>query len=257
MSLSNLLSEIKSNQAAAEMNPNVGPPETLNGRIGMKRNAAETNKRLKRQYRTELMAQVAYIVVTGSNRDAFTEVASGENFGCFTADPDNFFKDLASRMDKSLFGRESTKNLFSIAGNIIEDKAIELDLQSYPMLSFNERYNTTVRSPEEFVPVIRNAVNDQVGSELVGINAVYSVVDEAIRKDYSATVTPVILSTSDERFALDLSKNLKRLTPKVFLVAAGTASRELKETLGTFSVKNPTEDSVGKTLTTIRSKIVQ
>ncbi len=266
MSLSNILQEIQVNQAAADINPNQGPPETLNGRIGMKRNASENIGRLKLQYRKELMSQAVYIIVTGSNRDAFSEVASGDSFGCFVTDPDDFFKDLSSRIDKSLFGRESTKNLFNIAGNILEDKALELDINSYQALSFNEKYNVTVNTAEGFVPVIRTAVNDQVGSELVGINAVYSVVDKAVKKGYNATVTPVILSTSDEGFALDLSRNLKRhqmpdgtwrgLTDKVFLVAAGDASKSLKSSLGTFSVKKPTEETVGQTLTAIRSKIV-
>jgi hypothetical protein len=256
MSLSNILQQMEANKAAADSNPNLGPPETLNGRIGMKRAASENNKRLRLQYRKELMSQAAYIIVTGSGKDSFAEIASGESFGCFTADPDDFFKDLSSKIDKSLFGRENTKNLFNIATNILEDKMMELDIASYPMLQFSEKYNFAVKSPEEFVPVIRNAVNDQVGSELVGLNAVYSVVDKAIASGYSATVTPVILNTPDERFAFDLSKNLKRLTPKVFLVAAGKASKELKNSLGTFSVKDPTEETVGQTLSAIRSKIV-
>lgn len=256
MSLSNILNEMELNRPAAEMNPNVGPLETLNGRIGMKRNASEANKRLKLQYRKELMAQAVYIVVTGANRDSFTEVASGEEFGCFVADPDEFFKDLSSKIDKSLFGRETTKNLFNIATNILEDKAMELDIGSYPMLAFNEKYNVTVSNAEEFVPVIRTAVVDQVGSELVGLNAVYSVVDKAIHRKYAANVTPVVLSTSDERFALDLSKNLKRLTEKVFLVTVGKASKELKSVLGAFSIKEANVDSVGQILTAIRSKTV-
>lgn len=265
MSLSTTLKEIESNRPNAAINPNVGPPETLNGRIGLKRNASEAIKRLKLQYRKELMAQAVYIVVTGANRNTFSEVASGESFGCFSVDPDDFFKDLSSRIDRSLFGRENTKNLFNIAENILYDKAMELDLHSYRSLSFNEKYNTTVSTPEEFVPVIRTAVNDQVGSELVGINAVYSVVDKAIDKGYAATVTPVILNTSDERFALELYRNLKTqklsdgtlrgLTTKVFLVTVGKVSKEVKSTMGAFSIKDATEESVGQTLAAIRSQI--
>ena len=266
MSLSTILKEIETHRPNSLIDVDKGPKEMYGGRRGLKLNATESIKRLRLQFRTELMAQVAFIVVTGSNRDKFTEVASTDEFGCFSVDPDDFFKDLTSRIDKTLFGRETTRNLFNIATNVLEDKALELDINSYPMLHFGEKYNTTARTPEEFVPIIRNAVTEQVGSELVGVNAVYSVVDKAIEKGYNATVTPIILNTPDEQFALDLFKNLKKhthtdgmsrgLTSKVFLVAAGKTSKELKGTLGAFAVKDANESSVGQTLTAIRSKIV-
>ena len=255
MSLSNILKEMEINRANAEMDVSMGSPETYGGRIGLKKAATETLKRLRLQYRSELTGSAIFILVTGSNKDLFSEIASQEKFECFSADPEDFYKDLASRINPSLFGRESIRHLFNIAGNLLEDKAMELDIASYPMLMFNDKYNTAVSNAEEFARVLKAAVNDQVGSEIVGINAINSIVDKAISKGHSASVTPVILNTSDEKFALDLQNNLKRLTTKVFLVVAGKASKTVTGTKEALVVKNVTEESVAEALSSIRNKI--
>jgi hypothetical protein len=103
--------------------------------------------------------------------------------------------------------------------------------------------------------LIRNAIVDQVGSELVGINAVHSIVDSAIAKNHSDPVTPVVLNTSDEKFALDLQKNLKRLTSRVFLVSAGK-SESFKNNKDVMTVKKVSEETVGEVLSNIRNKIL-
>lgn len=256
MSLVNILKEMETNRPNAEMDVHMGSEATYGGRLGLKRAATETLKRLKLDYRNELMASTVFIVVTGDNNKSFVDVASSGNFGCFSVDPDRFYKDLTSKINPSLFGRESVKNLFNIAGNILEDKALDLDINSYPMLSFNEKYNSAVNSAEDFVPLIRNAVNDQVGSEIVGIDAVHSIVDTAIGRNHSAVVTPVILSTLDEKFALDLQNNLKRLNSNVFLVVAGKASKALLKNRDVVLVKTVSEESIGEALSSIRNRII-
>jgi hypothetical protein len=256
MSLSTILKEMEVNRPQAEMDISMGSPETYGGRVGLKRAGTEALKRLKLQYRNELMGTTMFIVVTGSGRDAFTELASGETFGCFSTDPNAFYKDLASRINPTLFGRESLMALFNIAGNILEDKAMELDIGSYPMLAFSEKYNTGVNNVDDFTVLIRRAINDQVGPEIVGINSIHAIVDRAIEKKHSATVTPVILNTDDEKFAFDLQKDLRRLTPKVFLVIAGKAVNNLNLVDGAITVKKVTEESVGEALDTIRSKVL-
>jgi hypothetical protein len=256
MSLSNVLREMEVQRPHAEMDITLGVPETYGSRVGLKRAGEEAMKRLRIQYRDELKASTMFIVVTGAGRDNFTQLATSDTFGCFSADPDEFFKDLASRVTPSLFGRESAGNLFKIANNILFDKLLELDILSDHMILFSDKYNLAVNSVEDFVPLVRSAVVDQVGSEVVGINAIHSVVNKAIEKKHAATVTPVVLSTSDEKFALDLQKNLKRLKTHVFLVAAGKASKALQTSEGVVSVKTVSEESVGEALTAIRSKVL-
>ena len=255
MSLSSILKEMETNRPNAEMDVQMGNPSTYGGRVGLKRAAQETLKRLRLDYRNELKASTFFIIVTGSDRDAFTELASSEKFDCFATDPDDFFKDLTSRINPTLFGREGVKNLFNIAGNILEDKANELDIGSYPMLSFSDKYNRNVANAEEFSALIRTAICDQVGPEIVGINAFSSILDKAINKKHSATVTPVVLNTSDEKFALDLQNDLKRLTSKVFLVVAGKATKNVNQAKDVFKVKTVSEESVGEALSSIRNKV--
>ena len=257
MSLTTILKEMETNRPNAEMDVHLGAEATYGGRVGLKRAATETLKRLKLDYRNELMASTVFIIVTGASRDQFTELASNEAFGCFSTDPEELYKDLASKINPTLFGREGVRQLFNIAGNLLEDKALELDINSYPMLQFNDKYNRAVGNVEDFASVIKSAINDQVGSEIVGINAIHSIVDKAIGKNHSAKVTPLILNTSDEKFALDLQNNLKRLTPKIFLVVAGKASKDLNKTKDAVLVKTVSEESVGEALGTIRSKILQ
>lgn len=265
MSLSTVLKEIETNRPNAEMDITMGSPQTYGGRVGLKRAAIEAVERLKLEYRNELMASTSFIIVTGSARNAFSELASSEKFECFSVDSEELYRDLVSSVDPQLFGRENAKGLFNIIDNVLRDKAVDLGIRSYPTLSFSDKYNSAVNNAEDLVSLVKTAINDQVGSEIVGLNSVYSIVDEAIKRNHSATVTPVILNTSDEKFALDLQKNLKRrrhsdgtysgLTDKVFLVVSGKASKEVRAT-ATVSVKEVSEETVGEALTTIRSKIL-
>jgi hypothetical protein len=271
MNLENILKEMDLNRANAEMDVTLGSPNTHGGRIGLKRAATETMRHLKLDYRNELMESTVYIVVTGSERDSFNALASSETFGCFTADPDEFYKNLTSRINPTLFGREGARQLFNIAGNVLEDKMMELDIGSYNMLQFNEKYNRAVNNAEDFVPIIREAINDKVGAEIVGINAVHSILDSAIARKHSDLVTPVLLNVTDEKFALDLYKGLPELVKhgvltnaqyeakkknKAFLVVAGKASKTLRSTEGVVIVKTVNESSVGEALESIRNKIL-
>lgn len=271
MSLVNILKEMEQNRPNSEMDVHMGNPATFGGRVGLKRAATENIKRLSVNYRKELMSSALFIVVVGTGQEAFTQLATTDAFGCFSVDPDRFYKNLAERVSPptvkpSLYGRENVRNLFNIAQNVLRDRAIELDIDSYPPLYFSDKYNTGVKTVEDFVPVLKSAVNDQVGAEIVGIDAIDSIVEGAIQKGHSASVTPIVFNTSDEKFALDLQRSLKRrrlpdgtytgLTDKVFLVVAGKASKELAKATGNVLVKNVTEEAVGEALTTIRSKIL-
>lgn len=256
MSLNHTLSEISVYKEQAAQNVDMGHPSTFGARLGLKKAAEEKLKQLRLEYRNKLMSSVAFILVSGPNKDSFQELATGPLFGCFSADPEAMFKEMSGKINPTLFGRESTRNLFNVVSNLLEDKCLELDIQSYPMVMFNDKYNVPTNTAEEFALVVRNAVVDQVGSEIVGINALQSIVDSAISKNHDAQVTPIVLNVTDEKFALDLNKNLRRLTNKVFLVVAGKASKDLSKTEGAILVKNVTEDSVGEALGTIRNKVL-
>jgi len=266
MSLKSSLKEINDNKANAAMDLMLGNPDTYNGRSGLKRAATEAVRRGKAQYHKDLLDTMAYIVVTGSGRDQFTELASSETFGCFAGDPEEFFKNIVSRLDQKLFGRETPRNFFNIVSNILEDKMLEIGIVEYNPLTFSDKYNSAVNKPEDLVLLVRNAITDQIGAEIVGINSVSSLVDKAIEKGHDFPVTPVLFSTGDEKFALELRNGLKRketlkgvfkgLSSKVFLVVVGNASKELKKTQDVILVKTVSDESVGEALSSIRNKIL-
>jgi hypothetical protein len=130
----------------------------------------------------------------------------------------------------------------------------EMGVLGYPQLIFKQTYEGTVTNKAEFLQLVKTAINDQVGGEMAGIHAVRSVVDTAIEKGHTNTVTPIVLSTSDERLAIQLAEALERLTPRVFAVTAGKSSKAMKA-VASVSVKEATEESVEEALATIRSNL--
>lgn len=255
MSLSKVLEEIKKVYPYINEDVDSGPPETLSGRRGRKNQAVESMKRLKRQYTSELLQTAAYILVLGDKRDLFASIAT-ENYQCFNCNPDTFFQDLANRVPQSLYlGKEGMSNIFDILGRHLEDKALDLDIVAYPQLIFRQEYSRHLSSREDFTALVRQAVVDQVGGELVGIQAVHSLVVAAIERDHTAKFTPILLPTSDDKFALTVARDLGRISKRVFVVSVGKTSKLVKSVEGAIFVKDPTNENVENALKTISDSL--
>lgn len=256
MSLSKIVEEIKTLKPFADEDVDAGPYTTMNARRGRKNQAIERLKQLKRQYRTELLESAAFVIVTGSAREAFTSAAvEGSKF--FSANPNDFYEDLAGRIPEVLYkGKGTPTDLFDILGRHLYDKTMELDLSEYNQLVFRQSYRATIGSKEDLVSLIRTAINDQMGAEVVGIQAVTSLVDQAIALGHNKKVTPIILSTDDEKLALDLEGTLRKLHPRgVFTVVAGKGTKALRAIPGVISVKDPTAENVEQALNNINDRI--
>jgi len=253
MSLQKTLEQIKVYKPLAEEDISQGPRETYQGREGRKRNAVNQLKELKEAYITELRASAIFILVAGSARDQFAETAKTE-FKCFTADPEGFYKDLADRLPPTLYNQNTPpSNLFDIMGRHLEDKATEMQILGYPQLIMKAKYFRAVKNKEDFVQLIKEAINEQVGSEIAGIHVVRALADEAIKADHGSRLTPIVLTTDDENFALDLKSTLGRIGSKAFLVAAGKGAKTIRSTEGAFTVKEVTNESVENILKNIRN----
>ncbi len=260
MNLNTILKQIAIHKPNAELELDMGNINTYRARLGQKRAAEESILRLERDYKNQLLQSTAFILVTGSSKDAFVELASDPKFESFTANPEALFNEIAEQVSPptvkpSLYGREGVKSLFSIAQNVFRDKATDIGVVEYPSFAFNDRYNVGINTKEEFAQLLKTAIVDQVGSEIVGIHAVNSIADKAIERGHTGSVTPIILGTSDERFALNLLENLKKLKAKTFLVSAGKVSKTIQGNSGTVVVKNVTEENVADALVTIKNKI--
>ncbi len=257
MSLESVLKEIKSLKPFTEENTDIGPVETLSGRRGRKNQAIEQTRLLKISYKRDLMASALFMVVVGNEAKQFEEISTGKKFNLFAADPEQFFADLSARVPEALYaGKESVSNIFDVLGRHLEDKASELDIIGYPQLIFKESYVGTLGNAKDFARLVRRAVNEQIGSEVVGIQAVNSILDKAIDRGHSSKTTPIVLTTDDLTFAAQLTKDLQRLTNRVFLVEAGTG--EGLKTLSnedTIKVEEVNPKTVGEVLAKINRSI--
>lgn len=266
MSLTKILEQIKTDQVNAATPVTNEPRETYTGRLGRQQRAVENLKDLKVQYRKELRDSAVYIVVVGSAKDDFTNTAT-ESFGLFSANPTELYNDLANRLSPGLYqSNASTHDLFQVFGRHLEDKAIELGLEEINQMVFRQEYRRNITSKEGVVQLITEAINQQIGPELVGIQAVHSITDKAIESNHLSKTTPILLSTESEQLALDLVSSLYRLNvdratgfqrhaKNTFLVIAGKSTKALRNVPGSISVKEVTKESVEQTLTTIKTSI--
>lgn len=255
MSLKTTLEEIKKIQPFAIEDTNSGPVETLNARRGRKQQAIESLKRLKRQYQQDMLLNSVFIIATGSGRETFAQIA-GEKFGWFSTDPEAFYKDLAKRVPPALYlGKTNVSNIFDVLGRHLEDKMMELDINEYNQLLFKAEYAQQIESVEKFTKLIQGAINKQIGSEIAGINAINSLVEVAIEKGHSAQITPIILSTGDDQLAMELLRDLGRLTSRVFLSVSGEASQLLKSTDGALVLEEANKTTVSTVLKNIQKRL--
>ena len=253
MSLNTIIEEIKTLRPILAEDIMSGPRETFSGRQGRQRNAKDRMKQLKESYIEELRSTSAFIFVTGSEKEKFCDIAATE-FNCFKADPESFYKELANRIPDTLYKNNTpTANLFDIMGRHLEDKANEMQIIGYPQLIMKQHYFRALNNKEDFVNLIKQAVNEQIGSEIAGLNVIRGLADAAIEANHSSRVTPIVLATDDQELALNMKENLNRIGSRAYLVLAGKGGKVFKSVEGTFLVKEPEKENVENCLKNINS----
>lgn len=256
MSLTQTMEQIKTTLPFTTENVDEGPRETMSARRGRKARAIEEMKTLKQSYRQGLLQSAVFIVTTGSEKSTVASLAN-DKFECFVIDPGEFYDRLADRIPEALWkGKESVVNLFEVIGRHLYDMAVDLDLNEYNQLIFKQEHYVSIKTRENLVTLLKKAINSQVGAEIAGIQSVTSIVDAAIKRGHTAKVTPIVLATDDETLAIDLESSLRRLNPRgVFLVVAGKGTKNLRAVPGVVSIKDPTEENVGKALKELSNSI--
>ena len=255
MSLKQIIDKIKVQQPLANENVEASDQSTLNARRGRQKQAIEQLKLLRDQYTQELMRTATFILVVGSESEEFSKLLSTE-YGAFSADPEEFYKELAGRVNLQLYkGRDASSSVFDTLSSHLEDMALKMNIIGYPQLIFKSVYRRPLNNEKDFLELVRQAINDQVGSEIVGITAVRSVTSKAIEKGHSDKVTPIVLDVQDPNLAVDLLDTLKRLTPNVVMVTAGKAPKGFKER-SINTIKNVSNENVEFTLNLIKNKII-
>src|ERR1700687_1109957 len=204
MTLGEILAEIQKVQPFAEEDVENGTFETLNARRGRKNQSIDMLKNLKQAYTNELRSTALFVLVIGDKRNEFVELATSKG-KCFVADPNEYFSKLVDRVPTPLYlGKESVANLFDIVGRHIEDMAYELGIVGYPQLIFKQEYQRSLNSREQFLHLIKLAIVNQLGGEIVGIQATKSLTEMAISKGCTARAVPILLPTENDRFGLTI-----------------------------------------------------
>lgn len=252
MSLSGVLEQIKKLQGHATENMEDGPLTTLAARRGRQRQAVEMLKYHREDYIKELQKNCMFVIAVGSNNNEFAKLAKDEFFS-FSVDPETIYNELANKIPKLIYeGKSTSSNLFDVLGRHIEDKANELNLSEYNYVIMKQKYIKPIHNKEDLAQLIKLAVNEQIGSEIVGIHALRYITKEALERDHKSSVTAIILPTNDEKFATDLSKSLKRLSKKVHVVVAGKSTKTAKSIPGAVVLKEVDSESVKQLLKSLK-----
>ena len=256
MNLKELGESIKQAQIVAASDPGTDV-NARRVRLGNIMQAKEQLRLLAQEYRKALISRAAFAIVTGSQAEAFAKVAETD-FNCFSVNVEDFYAEVTANVPPVLYqGVTSSQNLFEHIAHAIEDKARELSIESYPALIFESKFKKMINNKEEMLQLAKEAINDKVGSEIVGLDALHKITQKVIDSELSGKIIPVVLITEDASVVEELSKGMKRsLSRNTFIISTGTkVDKKLKE-MSLDVVKSVDSDSVEKTLLKMKQNLV-
>jgi hypothetical protein len=183
----------KNRQIANSDNKEQLDPRTYTTKLGHIKRAKENLKQLYLDYRNEIQNSVIFILATGSKSDTFIDVATKE-YGCYVSDASEIYNKIADNINKRYYdNQESSPALFDLMMSSFNDICDDLDIVSYPIVYFENKYRRRLKNREDLVNLIKESFNDKVGSELVGLYAINQVTENAINDKYSGKNIPIIL----------------------------------------------------------------
>lgn len=231
MEFKDLLEATKVARVAASQDGGTDP-RTRNVRLGIARRAQEDLLGLFNDYKNEVRRRVVFVLPTGEGASKFTEISARE-FGCFVVDAESVYKESIKNISPVLF-TDSPFNpaLLDTAVNYFQDIADEIGLISYPMVIYKNSYARTLRNEQELLEVVKEAFNNDIGSEVVGHYAIHHATNQGINEEFSGKVMPIILTTNDLKLIKSLEENLKTITNNVFLIDtdANISEKEIEKT---------------------------
>lgn len=213
MSLSDTMNQIKKIKVVAETEVLEQPRETLGGRLSRQTRAKEDLKGLTEKYRQELLRSAVFILVSGSGNKEFVKIAT-DALGFFQANANQVYSDIAGQVSPQLYaGKESNPGLMDVVSRVLENKALEIGVTGYPMIKFRQEFRRKISDRTDFEALLKQILNAQVGTELVGAQAVKSILTDAIEAEHSGKTTPILLAVGEDDS--DLSEGLRRISSNV------------------------------------------
>lgn len=248
MSLSSILEQINEQKTIAKQDLDSVDRRVLSYKKGQVESAKAKLEQLHIDYKNELLRNSVFILVTGNKADSFSKIAE-DSFKCFSVDGQSFYKEILEQINPHLYkGKQINSSVFEAISNVLETKMKSLDIMSYNQLTFDAKYSKVVNDEKDMLKVISDSVNDIIGSEVVGLDALEKVTSKAIEKNYKSKIVPILLQVDDESLVKALSEGLKKINPKVISVIAGETKTDISSKI---VLEDVNKKKVEETLKTI------
>jgi len=248
MSLGEILEKINLEKVTAEIDLDKVSARARVYKKGQVESAKNRLEGLYIDYKNEVLKRAIFIMVTGDKSEEFAGIAE-EEYKCFKVDGKIFYKEIVDQLSLDLYHNKNINApILDVVGNVLEGKMKGLDVTSYPSLSFNAKYSRVIKTRKEMVETVKEAVNDTVGGEVVGYDALERVSKEAVNKNYSKELVPILIYNKDEDFITGICDSIRVINPKVVRIAAGNTETNINA-LATLDEVNA--EQVGKALKTI------
>ena len=223
-------------------------------RLGNIMQAKEELKHLSRAYQKELITRAAFAIVTGPQAEKFAKT-SEEEFSCFAVNVEDFYNEVTAKVPALLYNNvSSSQNLFEHISAGFEEKAAILDIVSYPALIFEGKFKKMLKNKEDMLQLAKSAINDKIGSEVVGLDALNKITPKVIESGLSGKTIPVILYTTDTSIVEELAKGIKRsLSRNTFIISTGNKIEKKLKDMSLDSIKSITSETIEKSLLKIKN----
>jgi hypothetical protein len=225
-------------------------------REGNKRAAKEALGDLRTKFSQLLLQKASYIVISGTNSQELYDLVVAEK-NTLVFDPETFYADVLNAIEPRMYmDKKVDGTMFQGLTNAFEQIGNKIGIQSLPQLNFKAEYQQMISDKEQALELVKKVVSADVGTEILGIYAMSALLDAAIERSKENSFMPVAIIANDETLALALVKDLKRLSPNVFLAAAGKVSKALRNTANSISIKESTTEALAQLLEAVKSKTV-
>ncbi len=255
-SLKELGDEIKKAQVIANSDPGT-EPNTRRMRLGNISQAKVQLESLQLEYRRLILANAIFVLVTGDQAAKFAETAE-KKYDCFSVNAEEFYQEMVKGVPKELYvNKTASGNLLAHIANNMEDKARSLNVLSFPALVFESKFKKMIKDDAELLRFAKTVINDKVGGEIVGLDAVSKIATKLLDSGLSGKKVPIILQVDDASIVEDIAKGLKRsLTRKTFIISTGSANEDKIKNISFDVIETVTAKSVEKSLVNLNKSLV-
>jgi len=223
---------------------------------GRAKRAREDLKSLYLEYRKNLLSRSIIMLVTGDQSQKFAEIASQE-YMCFSRKADTFYDEILKQIAPRLYtNTTSSASLFDNFAAKFEDRALDIDIISYPALLYRSKFKKELTGYEDALNLMKRAFNEEVGGEIIALDMIEHVSKKAVNDNYDQKFCAMIMYTDDTQLIEELKEGILRgVTKNVFILTAGKAPKEIKKK-ALIKLNPVNKESVEKALITVKSKLI-